>query len=75
MITLEEFNLRCEELFLNGTKLTPETNFRDNDEFDSLIGYAMLMTIQENLNYNMSVKEFLNCHTTTDLYQAATKNQ
>lgn len=73
MITLEDFNLKCEELFLNGTKLTPETKFRDNDEFDSLIGYAMLMTIQENLNYDMSVKEFLSCHTTKDLYQAATK--
>ena len=73
MITLEEFNIKCEELYLNGTILTPETNFRDNDEFDSLIGYAMLMTIQENLNYDMSVKEFLSCHTTKDLYQAATK--
>ncbi|MBR5574805.1 MAG: acyl carrier protein [Paludibacteraceae bacterium] len=73
MITLEDFNAMCEELYLNGTKLTPETKFRDNDEFDSLIGYAMLMTIQENLNYDMSVKEFLSCHTTKDLYQAATK--
>ena len=73
MITLEEFNVRCEELFLGGTRITPETRFRDNDEFDSLIGYAMLMTIQECFGYSMSVKEFLNCHTTTDLYNASIK--
>ena len=75
MITLEEFNAKCEELFMNGTKITPETDFRDNDEFDSLIGYAMLVTIQENFGYSMKVLEFLNCHTTTDLYNAATKNK
>lgn len=75
MITLEEFNAKCEELFMNGTKITPETDFRDNDEFDSLIGYAMLVTIQENFDYSMKVPEFLNCHTTTDLYNAATNNK
>ncbi len=74
-MTLEEFNEKIEELFLNGTKITPTTDFRDNDEFDSLIGYAMLVTIQENLNYSMSVPDFLNCHTTTDLYNAATKER
>lgn len=75
MITLDEFNAKCEELFMNGTKITPETDFRDNDEFDSLIGYAMLVTIQENFGYSMKVPEFLNCHSTTDLYKAATKNK
>lgn len=74
-MTLDAFNKKCEELFLNGTKITPTTDFRDNDEFDSLIGYAMLVTIQESFNYSMSVSEFLNCKTTTDLYNAATKNK
>lgn len=74
-MTLEEFNAKCEELYPGGTKITPNADFRDNDEFDSLIGYAMLVTIQENLGYVMSVPEFLNCNTTTDLYNAATKNK
>lgn len=70
---LNEFTQKIEELFLGGTVLTSDTNFRDNDEFDSLIGYAMLMTIQECFGYSMSVKEFLSCHTTADLYKAIHK--
>lgn len=70
---LEQFTERIEELFIGGTVITSETNFRDNDEFDSLIGYAMLMTIQECYGYDMSVKEFLTCNTVKDLYNAIHK--
>lgn len=59
---------------MEGTvKLTPQTDFRDNDEFDSLVGMAMLIVMKENFNYDMSVQEYLDCHTTADLYERITK--
>lgn len=74
MMTLDEFTQACTELYMMGTiTLTPTTRFRENDEFDSLIGFAMLNLIQEHLHYNMGVSEFLKCHTTEDLYKAATR--
>lgn len=74
MMTLEEFTSKIEEQFMEGTvKLSPETDFRDNDEFDSLVGMAMLVVIKENFGYEMSVDEYLSCHTTADLYNKITK--
>ena len=73
-MTLEEFTSKIEEQFMEGTvKLTPETDFRDNDEFDSLVGMAMLVVMKENFGYEMSVPEYLECHTTADLYTRITK--
>ncbi len=73
-MTLEEFTEVIEQQFIEGTvKLTPDTDFRDNDEFDSLVGMAMLVVIKENFAYEMSVDEYLSCHTTSDLYKAITK--
>ena len=74
MMTLEDFTGKIEEQFMEGTvKLTPETDFRDNDEFDSLVGMAMLVVMKENFGYEMSVPEYLECHTTADLYARITK--
>ena len=73
-MTLEEFTSKIEEQFMEGTvKLTPESDFRDNDEFDSLVGMAMLVVIKENFAYEMSVDEYLSCHTTNELYNKIKK--
>ena len=53
--------------------LTPETDFRDNDEFDSLIGMSILVMIKDNFDYTMSVEEFLGSKTPSDLYNAIIK--
>lgn len=55
--------------------LTPETDFRNNDEFDSLIGMSILVIIKDNFSYDMSVAEFLNCKTPSDLYEAIKKHE
>ncbi len=69
MINLKEFTQGIEECFLNGgITLTPTTRFRDNDEFDSLVGFTMLVYMEENFGYRMSVEDYLKCHTAEDLY-------
>lgn len=73
-MTLDEFTQVCSGLYMMGSvALTPTTRFRDNDEFDSLIGFAMLSIIKENFSYDMPVSEFLKCNTTAELYAVANK--
>lgn len=72
MMTLEEFTCAMQELFLEGTvKLEPGTRFRDNDEFDSLIGFSMLLVIKDNFGKPMPVPVFLSCNTVEELYHQA----
>ncbi len=68
-MNLEEFTQGIEECFIDGgVKLTPVTRFRDNDEFDSLVGFTMLVFMEDNFGYRMSVDDYLKCHTAEDLY-------
>lgn len=70
---IQEFTKGIEACFIDGgITLTPKTRFRDNDQFDSLIGYAMLVYIEEAFGYKMSVNNYLLCHTTEDLYNKIT---
>jgi acyl carrier protein len=74
-MTLDEFTIAVQELFDNDSiVLTTETDFRDNDEFDSLIGMSILVMIKDNFNYSMSVNEFLSCNTPADLFNTIQKN-
>lgn len=69
-MNIDDFTKGIEQCFLNGgVTLTPTTLFRDNDEFDSLIGFTMLVYIEDNFGYQMSVDDFLLCNTACDLYK------
>jgi acyl carrier protein len=72
-MNLWEFTSAIQKLFDSNVFLTPDTNFRDNDDFDSLIGMSMLVLIKDNFGYAMSVNEFLGCNTPADLYMAIKK--
>lgn len=70
MIDLAQFTQGIEDCFINGgVKLTPTTWFRKNDEFDSLIGFTMLVYMEDTFGYRMSVDDFLLCNTPEDLYK------
>jgi acyl carrier protein len=74
-MTLDEFTSAVQELFDDDSiVLTSETDFRDNDDFDSLIGMSILVMIKDNFNYSMSVNEFLGCNTSSDLFNTIQKN-
>lgn len=71
---LQEFTKGIEECFIDGgVELTPKTRFRDNDVFDSLIGFTMLVYMEETFGYRMSVDDYLLCHTAEDLYNRVQK--
>lgn len=71
-MTLEDFTAAIQDLFVEGkVRLEPGTRFRDNDEFDSLIGFAMLLVIKDNFGKSMSVPVFLSCNTVEELYNQA----
>jgi acyl carrier protein len=72
-MNLREFTSVIQELFDSSVLLAPDTNFRDNDDFDSLIGMSILVLIKDNFGYAMGVNEFLSCNTPADLYMAIKK--
>lgn len=66
---LQEFTKGIEECFIDGgVTLSPTTRFRDNDVFDSLVGFTMLVYMEDTFGYRMKVEDYLKCHTPTDLY-------
>ena len=67
---IQEFTVAIRAQFLDADTLNlqADTDFRDNDEFDSLTGMAILVMIKDRFNYQMSVADFLSCKTATDLY-------
>lgn len=68
---LKEFCLLIKEQYSDKSiQILPDTDFRDNDDFDSLVGMAILTVIKENFDYGMTVPEFLDCKTPADLYAA-----
>ena len=69
-MNIQEFTSAVQQQFMGGETLnfTPDTEFRDNDLFDSLTGMSILVMIKDNFNYQMSVPDFLKCKTSADLY-------
>lgn len=71
---LQEFTKGIEECFIDGgIELTPTTRFRDNDVFDSLVGFTMLVYMEDTFGYRMTVEDYLHCHTAEDLYTRVQK--
>ena len=68
-MSIIEFTKRIEDLF-EDVSLEPTSDFRANDEFDSLIGYSILVTIEDIFGVRMSVQDFLRCKTVEDLFHA-----
>ena len=69
-MNLLEFTSAVQAQFIDGKelKISPNSEFRDWEGFDSLTGMAILVMIEDNFNYRMSVSDFLKCKTSADLY-------
>ena len=68
-MSLDEFTVAVQKQFDDESIiLTSETDFRDNDVFDSLIGMSIMVMIKDNFGYSMTVKQFLACNTPAELY-------
>lgn len=53
--------------------ITMETVFRDLDDFSSLVGFSLLVMMEEEYGVKVTVDEFMKCNTIGDLYQKCVK--
>ena len=50
--------------------VTRTTRFRDVANWSSLMGFGILVTLENDFGRRMSVDEFLSCHTIGDLWKS-----
>ena len=70
MKTLEEFVELFGELFddIDVTGFTPETDFRDNDEWSSLIGLSVIAMVDDEFDVTLVGDDIKNSKTIADVY-------
>ena len=70
---MDDFCAKIAEI-LETEMVRPETEFRQVDDFDSLKGFAIIVTIERDYGRRLSVNEFLSCSTVADLGHLAGVN-
>ena len=75
MKTLEEFVTLFADLFdeTDANQFTPETAFRELDEWSSLIGLSVIAMVDEEFGVALNAKDFRQVTTISDLYQVVTE--
>lgn len=68
MATEAEFLDRLSDVL--ETPVTRETRFRDVANWSSLMGFGILVTLENDFGRRMSVDKFLTCHTVDDLWKS-----
>lgn len=66
MATEAEFLERLSDVL--ETPVTLETRFRNVDNWSSLMGFGILVTLENDFGRRMTVDEFLACQTVGDLW-------
>lgn len=72
---MENFIELVAEVFdAEADSITKDTDFRkDIGDFSSLIGFSLIIMIEDEYGVRLSVDEFLKCKTVEDLYNKAMK--
>ncbi len=59
----------ADTLELESNEVSLSTDFRnDVEDFDSLMGFSIIVALDENYHKRMPVQEFMKCKTVGDLY-------
>ena len=53
--------------------ITMETVFRDLEDFSSLVGFSLIVMMEDEYGVKVSVDEFMECNTIGDLYKKCVK--
>lgn len=53
--------------------ITMDTVFRDMDDFSSLVGFSLIVMMEDEYDTKVSVDEFMECNTIGDLYKKCVK--
>lgn len=71
---MEKFLELVAEIFeVEPEEITMETVFRDLDDFSSLVGFSLIVMMEDEYDVKVSVDEFMECNTIGDLYQKCAK--
>ena len=54
-------------------EITMDTVFRDMDDFSSLVGFSLIVMMEDEYDTKVSVDEFMECNTIGDLYKKCVK--
>lgn len=66
---MQKFIESVAEVFeVDPENISMETVFRDIDGFSSLVGYSLIVMMEDEYGVKVSVDEFLECNTIQDLY-------
>ena len=63
------FELVADIFEVDSKELTLDTVFRNLDDFSSLVGYSLIIMMEEEYGVRVSVDEFMECNTLGDLYK------
>lgn len=67
--------LAAEAFEVEPEELTMETKFREEmDEYSSLVGFSLMVMMEEEYGVNIPSDEFLQCQTIGDLYKKCVKD-
>ena len=72
---MEQFLELVAEVFdVESNEITMDTVFRDEiDGFSSLMGFSLIVMMEDEYDVKVSVDEFLQCKTVGDLYRKCVK--
>ncbi|MBQ7707442.1 MAG: acyl carrier protein [Lachnospiraceae bacterium] len=72
---MEKFLELVAEVFeIEPDEIAMDTVFRDLDDFCSMVGFSLLVMMEDEYGVKMSVDEFLKCITIQDLYDRCVKD-
>ena len=71
---MEKFLELVAEIFeVETDEIAMDTVFRDLDDFSSMVGFSLIVMMEDEYDTKLSVDEFMKCNTIGDLYQKCVK--
>ena len=67
---MQQFLELVAEIFeIEPEEITMDTVFRDLEDFSSMVGFSLIIMMEDEYGTKVSVDEFMECNTLGDLYQ------
>ena len=67
---MQQFLELVAEIFeIEPEEITMDTLFRDLEDFSSMVGFSLIIMMEDEYGAKVSVDEFMECNTVGDLYK------
>lgn len=71
---MQQFLELVAEIFeIEPEEITMDTVFRDLEDFSSMVGFSLIIMMEDEYGIKVSVDEFMECNTIGDLYKKCVK--